>query len=282
MLAASLLTAQAFFLDTSNGRRFCLFHAVTADIKCRGAVLYVAPFGEEMNKARRMLAQQARSLAQQGIAVLILDLYGCGDSDGELKDASWSQWKEDLGAAFSWLRQHSDAPISLLGLRLGALLALDFINDRTYQVHQVILWQPVINGQQFLTQFFRLKLANDILSYSKEQNGGTQAIRQQLKEGENVEIAGYELSAKLSTAIDALNATTFIPHKVSVHWLELQNAVSAPLPPAKQKVINFWQQNQVDVHLEQISGPEFWMTQEISTCNELINRTTSLLVQGLE
>jgi exosortase A-associated hydrolase 2 len=282
MLPAPLSAVQAFFLDTSNGRRFCLFHAVSANIKCLGAVLYVAPFGEEMNKARRMLALQARNLAQQGFAVLILDLYGCGDSDGEFKDVSWAQWKDDLGVAFSWLHHHCNAPISLLGLRLGAMLALDFICDGVHQVSQLILWQPVLNGQQFLTQFFRLRLANDILSGNNEQSGGTLSIRQQLKDGEVVEIAGYEISSRLSTAIDALNANTFVPLNVPVHWFEIQNDAHANLPPAKQKVIDFWQQHQVDVHLEQVSGPEFWMTQEISVCKELVNRTTSLLVQGLE
>lgn len=282
MLSVSRSDVQAFFLDTSNGRRFCLFHTVSASIKCLGAVLYVAPFGEEMNKSRRMLALQARSLAQQGFAVLILDLYGCGDSDGEFKDASWLQWKEDLGAAFSWLLHRCDVPVTVLGLRLGALLALDFICDGVQHVNQLILWQPVLNGQQFLTQFFRLKLANDILSGNSEQSGGTLSIRQQLKDGEIVEIAGYEISSKLSSAIDALNATTFVPLNIPVHWFEIQNDAHSILPPAKQKVFDFWQHHQIDVHLEQVSGTEFWMTQEISVCNELVNRTTNFLVQGQE
>lgn len=280
MLAAPLSATQAFFLDTSNGRRFCLFHPVSADIKCLGAVLYVAPFAEEMNKSRRMMALQARSLALQGFAVLILDLYGCGDSDGELKDASWAQWKDDLKAAFSWLQQHCAAPVSLLGLRLGALLALDFIRDGGHQVHQLMLWQPVLNGQQFLTQFFRLKLANDILSGNKEQSTSTQTIRQQLNHSEVIEIAGYEISSKLSAAIDVLNLTDFASLKFPVYWLEIQAEANAALAPAKQKVLDFWQQHQVDVHLEQVSGPDFWMTQEISVCHELLERTTRLFSQG--
>lgn len=271
---------QAFFLDTSNGRRFCLFHSVSESIKCHGAVLYVAPFGEEMNKARRILALQAKSLAQYGFAVLIMDLYGCGDSEGEFKDASWVQWKDDLDVGFSWLRQRCDVPISLLGLRLGALLALDFIRDGRQQVHQAMLWQPVLNGQQFLTQFFRLKLANDFLSGGKQQSVSTQTIRQQLNAGEIVEVAGYEISSKLSLAIDALNLTDFASVELPVYWFEIQHDAKAALSPAKQKVIDFWQQQQGDVHLERVSGPDFWMTQEITVCNELVERTTRLFTQS--
>lgn len=280
MLTASPCVTQSFFLNTSNGRRFCVFHAVSENIKCRGAVLFIAPFAEEMNKSRRMFSLQARRLAQQGFAVLILDLYGCGDSDGELKDASWMQWKDDLDVAFSWLRQRCDAPVSLLGLRLGALLALDFIRDTEHEIHQIILWQPVLNGQQFLTQFFRLKLANEILNGSNEQSGGTPSIRQQLNDGGIVEVAGYEISSRLCTGIDGLNAIDLLALRIPVYWLEIQVDANAALPPTKQKVIDYWQQHQVDVHLEQVSGPDFWMTQEITACDELVARTTRLFTQG--
>ena len=280
MLPASFPAAQAFFLDTNNGRRFCLFHAVSESSKCRGAVLFIAPFGEEMNKSRRMLALLAKNLAQHGVAVLILDLYGCGDSDGEFKDASWMQWKDDLDKAFSWLRHHCDAPISLLGVRVGGLLALDFMRDSAHQVNQLILWQPVLSGRQFMTQFFRLKLANDILNDNKEQRDSTQSIRQQLNNGEIVEIAGYEISSKLSAIIDSLNAIDYLPLNTSVHWFEIQRDIHAALAPAKQKIIDFWQQHQVAVFLEQIPSVDFWMTQEIYVCDELLERTTALLTQS--
>lgn len=282
MHSASPNAAQAFFLNTSNGKRFCVFHSIDAKLKCRGAVLYVAPFGEEMNKSRRMIALQARNLAQHGYAVLILDLYGCGDSDGELKDASWTQWKDDLGAAFFWLRQQYDVPISLLGIRLGALLALDFTRDDKYDIHQLFLWQPVLNGQQFLTQFFRIKLANDIFNDSTPNTGGTQAIRQLLNQGEIVEIGGYEISSNLSVDIDKLNAADFLPIQVPIYWFELQSDAKTILSPAKQKIIDYWQRQQVKVVLEQVSGAEFWMTQEISVCNELMQRTTWLFTQGVK
>ncbi|WP_229425321.1 hypothetical protein [Massilia sp. Se16.2.3] len=78
--------ADAFFLDTQGGRRFCLYHAPIGE--CRGALVYVHPFAEEMNRSRRMAALQARALAARGIGVLQLDLHGCGDSVGDFGDAT--------------------------------------------------------------------------------------------------------------------------------------------------------------------------------------------------
>ncbi len=57
------------------------------------------------------------------------------------------------------------APVSLWGLRLGALLALDFAREISKKkLDRFILWQPVISGDSFLTQFLRLRLANEMLT----------------------------------------------------------------------------------------------------------------------
>ncbi|MBC7405837.1 MAG: hydrolase 2, exosortase A system-associated [Cytophaga sp.] len=280
MHSASPPAAKGFFLETSNGKRFCLLHAIGEDKICRGAILFVPSFGEEMNKSRRMIAIQARALAQHGYAVLLIDLYGCGDSEGEFQNAHWQQWKDDLGLACSWLRQHYDAPISLLGLRLGALLALDFMQDKCHPIHQIILWQPVLSGQQFLTQFFRLQLAHHMLAGNIEKSSGTQGIRQLLNKGETVEIAGYEVSSKLTTPIDALMMTDFLPENIPIHWIEIQHELTDELPPARQKMIDFWKARQVNLRLTQLRGAEFWATQEISTSNELVALTLTIVGQA--
>jgi len=79
---------EPFFLPASRGERFCIFHPAAGAL--RGAVLYLHPFAEEMNKSRRMAALQSRMLAARGIAVLQIDLFGCGDSSGDFGDASWA------------------------------------------------------------------------------------------------------------------------------------------------------------------------------------------------
>ena len=78
-----------FFLPSGDGQRFCLYHpAVNAQgVAPLGHVVYVHPFGEEMNKSRRMATLQARALAQAGFSVLQVDLLGCGDSSGDFGDA---------------------------------------------------------------------------------------------------------------------------------------------------------------------------------------------------
>ena len=85
---------EAFFLPAGREQRFCILHGAESGIPVRGALVYVHPFAEEMNKARRMAALQARAMAAAGYAVLQIDLYGCGDSAGDcrLAEACASSW----------------------------------------------------------------------------------------------------------------------------------------------------------------------------------------------
>ena len=88
------MSLEPFFLKAGEGQRFCIVHRPSG--VCHGALLYVHPFGEEMNKSRRMVALQCRALAENGFLVLQMDLRGCGDSSDEFVDASWQDWIEDV------------------------------------------------------------------------------------------------------------------------------------------------------------------------------------------
>ena len=52
---------EPFFLPTTDGQRLCIHHSPAGP--ARGAVLYLHPWAEEMNKARRVAALQSRALA---------------------------------------------------------------------------------------------------------------------------------------------------------------------------------------------------------------------------
>jgi len=271
------LPAESFFLKTESGDRFCLYHVPHPNKECHGVFIYVHPFGDEMNKSRRMVALQARAFAAMGFGVLQMDLFGCGDSHGEFGNASWDIWKQDLGIARSWLENRTTAPISLWGLRLGALLALDFARSSAQMIDKIILWQPVISGELFLTQFLRLRLANEMLAGGLEKTTGTQAMRSSLAVGERFEVAGYELTSELAAAIDGLRAIKLIVSKVPVHWFETVSESGRTMPPAGTKVVRAWEKEGSNLHVHLVPCLPFWATQEISECPELISATARIL-----
>ncbi|MCU6434152.1 hydrolase 2, exosortase A system-associated [Undibacterium sp. Jales W-56] len=275
MQSIGTLPAESFFLDTSSGYRFCLYFPPAAGTRCLGGIVYIAPFAEEMNKARKMAAMQARRLAVNGYGVLLIDLLGCGDSSGELKDADWSNWKQDIQDAIKLMRDKINAPVSLWGLRLGALLALDLARYPEYVFEKIVLWQPILQGASFMNQFFRLRLANDMLNQTTNSNQ-LQPARTLLSQGHTVEIAGYGITPRLTASIDALDASDWQFGTNVLHWLECVPDQVVGFPPARQKIIERWKENGVQITAQTIAGVQFWMTQETSVNADLVNATAHI------
>jgi exosortase A-associated hydrolase 2 len=233
--------------------------------------VYLHPFAEEMNKSRRMAATQARALAASGYGVLQIDLAGCGDSEGDFGDARWEDWLADVDAARNWLHARLNMDVGLWGLRLGALLALDYA--RSAPVAQLLLWQPVLQGSAFITQFLRLRVAGDMLDPDAAAGGGTRQLRAQLANGEALEIGGYLLAPQLAASMDALDAAALAPN-CATHWMEIVAAADRPLPPAAQRVADGWP---LAPTLTRVVCPPFWSTQEIAESPALIEATCAQL-----
>jgi exosortase A-associated hydrolase 2 len=265
--------AETFFLPMQEGFRYCLFHAPRGE--CRGALVYLHPFAEEMNKSRRMAALQARALAALGVGVLQIDLHGCGDSSGEFGDARWDGWKRDIDEARAWLQRRLGRPAGLWGLRLGALLALDYAAGAAAPPPHLLLWQPVTSGAGFLTQFLRMRVAAELLQDGAG-NGGTKALRLQLEQGKPLEIAGYELAPQLAAAIERLDASVLAPRGCRIDWFEVTAAAGRPLPPAANAVAASWRAQRIDFGVQLVHGEPFWTTPEISECAALLGATGAL------
>ena len=268
------MAPEAFFLPAANGQnsqRFCLYHAPQGEAK--GAVLYLHPFAEEMNKSRRMVALQARRLAEQGYAVLQIDLLGCGDSSGDFGDATWQAWLDDVEAAHAWLRERCTAPLWLWGLRTGCLLATDTANRLDEPVN-FLFWQPVVSGKTFLQQFLRLKVAGEMLS--GDSKGVMAGLKTSLASGQSVEIAGYTLSPALAQGLEA--AELLPPARAGrLVWLEVSSRENATLAPVSLKRIETWQAAGFDVDSAVLPGLTFWQTTEIEEAPDLLAATTRAL-----
>lgn len=268
--------ARPFFLQARPGKRFCLYHPPQG--ATRGMVLHLPAHAEEMNKSRRMVARQSRLLAQHGIGVLQLDLYGCGDSEGDAGDARWEIWRDDVDCALDWLRTQADIAPTLWGLRLGGLLALDVAQKRQ-DLASVLLWQPVTDGAAYLTQFLRLKLAADMLAAGKGEAGGVDALRRRLAEGTALEIAGYTLAPALAAAIDAIAMAGLARPECAVHWLDVMPQAGRGMPPARATAAARCVEQGWQLWTQAVQGPAFWNSQEIAEAPALLDASLALLIK---
>lgn len=269
----------AFFQPAPDGgQRLYLHHLPPQGLPVTGAVLYVHPWAEEMNKGRRMAALASRGLAAQGLAVLQLDLLGCGDSSGDLGDATWAAWMDDVTRAAHWLQaQHPGAPLWLWGLRSGALLASAAATHIGGPLN-LLLWQPALQGKTLLQQFLRLKAAAQLA------DGGGKALldaaRADLAAGRPVEVAGYRLPAALAKGLEAATLAPPPPGTTEpgrLVWLEMSTQPEPTLAPATQAAWPRWQAAGWRVEGRALQGPAFWQTTEIEDAPALLAATTAAL-----
>lgn len=266
--------------------RFALLHRPAGRVV--GLVVQAPAFAEEMNKSRRMVALQARALCAQGHAVLQLDLLGCGDSDGDLADASWQRWVQDLVAAARWLQdqvgrwtgpEQSLPPLTLWGHRAGALLAVEAAAQLP-DVKQLLLWQPPASGKPLLQQFLRLAVAAKMLG--GRASGGMDELRTRLASGQTVEIAGYHLPANVALGMEAARLAP--GHNLAVRrviWLEVSPRDTPELSPASAAPIASWRQTGCEVLTGAVQGPAFWQTTEIEDAPALIDATLGAMAMAL-
>lgn len=266
---------QAFFLDAGPStaeQRFALYHAPRGPL--RGTVLALYPFAEEMNKSRRMVGLGARALAAAGHAVLQIDLRGCGDSGGELADAAWDDWIDDVRRGCAWLAERHEGPRWLWGTRAGCLVAAEAAR-RMGESFNFLFWQPQASGRQVLQQFLRLKMASQLQEGTAK--GLTESLQRELAAGRPVEVAGYCLGPALA---QGLASATLLPTPAgrALIWLEVTSREPAALLPASAAVIDGWRGTGYDVLAQAVSGPPFWQTLEIEDAPALVVATVQALL----
>lgn len=261
----------AFMLQGSRGGLCALYYPPRAGVVPRGDMLVVPPFAEEMNRCRAMVSMQARALADQGVGTLVLDPHGTGDSAGDFVDATWAQWRDDLGRGIGWLDAHGHGCRALLGLRLGAVMAAELARAHA-GVRSLVLWQPVLSGKSFHTQFLRIRIAAELNLPDRVKT--TQELRDLSAAGQAVEVSGYEVGAELATAIDAAAFdTTAWPARVQVEWFEVQADDAPALVPASSKTVDALRAAGAVVHGEAVQGPAFWQVHERELAPALIQAT---------
>lgn len=238
-------------------------------------VLILPPFAEEMNRARRMLAWQARELARNGLGALLLDPHGTGDSDGTFAEASWDGWLADVAAALAYLRSAYSGPQAMLGLRSGALLALAAARAGEADCARFVLWQPLLSGEDFLRQFLRLRVAAGMSEAGGETVAG---LRERLGAGGTLDIAGYALTPELALPLAESRLQALMPGQgARIDWLERAVPATGGLPPRSIAVIEAWRAAGLDVRARSFTGEAFWTATELTLAPDLIAQTTEAL-----
>lgn len=135
-------SVKPFFFGSGQEDLYGALHASPGPRKRRGVVI-LNPYGWEALRAHRTLRSLADRLAGQGLDTLRFDYFGSGDSGGGWREASLERWVADAGTALREIQASVGVPrISLVGLRLGALIAAVLAGRNPQLIDRLVLWHP--------------------------------------------------------------------------------------------------------------------------------------------
>ena len=223
-----------------------------------------------------MQALTARRLAEQGVQAIAVDLSGTGDSAGEFREARLEHWRQDLALVADWAAGEGAPVVGLIGTRFGALLALEFAAVVPGPL-RVALWHPVASGQLQLTQFLRLRVAGGLLAGGGAESAAS--LTKELKGGNVLEIAGYDLHPELAAAMDGLDLRRIVPPAgTRIGWFEVGAGELPELSRVGTDRLREWTAAGVAAEGLALPGDTFWSTVELTACPELVERTVRFLV----
>jgi hypothetical protein len=199
------VTETPFYFLRGDTRLFGMLHAPASLEAARTAYVMSHPFGEEKLWSHRVFVVFARALAARGIPVLRFDYSGAGDSAGDTSAVSVDTYLDDLGAAVAALSARAPAVtrVGLVGLRFGATLAAQFVERaRLTQQFQLVhggplaLWDPILDGENYLQELLRINLSTQLAVYGKVQES-REVLVERIRGGGIANVEGYEIGLPL-------------------------------------------------------------------------------------
>ncbi len=138
-----------FHFGDSDAPLYGVFHEPSGGSFRSRSVLICNPIGHEYVRSHSAIRNLAVALASQGFYVLRFDYRGTGDSANTFSTLRLKGLCQDIAIAADELRAMSgNQQLIAIGLRLGGSLA--YQANTSCHFKQLILWDPVLNGPDYL------------------------------------------------------------------------------------------------------------------------------------
>jgi len=189
------------------------------------ACIFLNPIFDEKKRSQKFYADTARSICLKGYHVFRFDYYGTDDSEGQLYEFDLETSLRDLTELHDLLKSRfNPGNIEILGIRLGADLALHYSINPKNEIKKLHLIEPIVNGKRYLTEqrsrrkmFFKLNNMTEVREII-EING---------KEYEDHQ--GYPMSRENVIFLNNLDSLFFIPENKNISLIKLNTVSSVKL-----------------------------------------------------
>jgi pimeloyl-ACP methyl ester carboxylesterase len=210
------------------------------------------PLGDEMPPARHTMAEIARALADAGHPVLRFDYSGCGDSHGRFESLSLARMADDLSTMADFLRQQYDnVPLALIGVRLGAGVAL--LQAQELAAARMAALAPIVLGRPELRAMgLRTRIRSAVTSSEGGRTASGAEDGSAANEGDIVDWDGLAFSRRMLDDIESLDLRELQPPEIPALLLQI-GPRRTPAPELAQ-LAEQWPQ----ATAQAIYHPPFW------------------------
>jgi pimeloyl-ACP methyl ester carboxylesterase len=265
-----------FFFTEEQGRRlFGILHSPgsnpTSAFPGKVAIIYCHPLFEEKLHSHRIGVNFARYAAKRGYPVLRFDYWGDGESDGLFEEASVTSRVSNIHSAIEEVRRRvSPAQVYIVGLRLGATLALKASLEGK-NIAGVVAWAPILDLKTYLHELLKANLAAQMALHKKILHNREMLV-EHINNGGKVNLDGYEV------------CNPFFQEAVGIDWLDQHLSIHTPVCLVQisssskiDKVVDGLLQRYTADRLSvyEIREREFWMAQRVvyPSCQDLYSST---------
>ncbi len=180
----------------ASNQDFCYSTAYLPSEQTGANCVMLPPFGEERKSSTRLFVLLARALARQGHTVLRFDFTGTGESGGKHSQATLTGWLQQAETALQLLSHHNDEKEWFgIGARLGANILLRLALEKPPE--QIILLEPLLNGDDYLRDLQRRQQIKNIMSSSEK----TAEFADLWENSQSADLAGYEIGPIMASEI---------------------------------------------------------------------------------
>ncbi len=141
--------------------------------------LVVMCHGFQNSKTDKKAVKMGRALQEKGICVFRFDFEGCGDSQGEAKEATIKKWVEDLDVAIKTTQKEVDLDmtrVAFIGISLGSVIASLFAKESKIPIKTMVFWSQGFDQKSLLEKWHdgadKEKIKREGVVYKKDKEIG--------------------------------------------------------------------------------------------------------------
>jgi len=220
--------------------------------------VYCHPLFDERKCSHRFSYQLKKSFQQKGVNLERFDYRGTGEARGQFSNVTWDTLREDIR------RFVDDDNLSLIGLRLGGTLALDYCLQYHENVKNLVLIEPIIIGADYAQYLRRKQHIKDLMT------AGSSAELNE-KGFENIE--GFKTSSRLIKQIQKINLleqpknTVLKTRIIVIHISNRKRPVNT-----LEHFLKILSNITTEVSIQTVNSPVFWERLPNADYNKITKR----------